>query len=440
MYISLVIPLLGKAAAHVRHLSYKLPSGGITSNMVKKFINKEYNQQNGESLKDWKARILKQKANGEMLEAWDNLAYVFNCSREELESEAFSLIENDIINSSIESENTILCEDGEISLAELQHKERVLDYKKAVAAEHIAEEKRLLRCNANKSALEALIKEAIIAGGNLPEIKFEYKEDTNADNAGILCCSDWHVGLVTTNIHNQYNDLIMLKRVKELTERSIEYGKLNKINQMNVLLLGDIINGNIHIQNRITNSIDIVSQTINATEVISQMLIELRKNFNEVRVFWTRGNHDRMTANLKESMDNENYMDLVWYMLKAKSINTDIKFIDNEYSNDMIISDINGYEIVATHGQYDRVNANTVTKINSYVPKDINKHRILVMGHYHSPLEREEFDTEFLVNGSLVGTDDYANKKRLYSEPSQKFFIINKDRGRTATYNIKFSA
>jgi hypothetical protein len=49
----------------------------------------------------------------------------------------------------------------------------------------------------------------------------------------------------------------------------------------------------------------------------------------------------------------------------------------------------------------------------------------------------EQFGIESALVGSLCGTDEYANNKRLYSYPMQTLSIFTKDDGKLCTYNIK---
>ena len=51
----------------------------------------------------------------------------------------------------------------------------------------------------------------------------------------------------------------------------------------------------------------------------------------------------------------------------------------------------------------------------------------------------EQFGIESSLVGSLCGTDEYANNRRLYSYPSQTLMMFNKDDGKYCQYNIKLA-
>ena len=61
----------------------------------------------------------------------------------------------------------------------------------------------------------------------------------------------------------------------------------------------------------------------------------------------------------------------------------------------------------------------------------------VLLGDKH---HRESFDEVgicAMICGSLCGTDDYANSKRLYSQPEQLLLIVTEDDGVDAEYRIK---
>ena len=49
----------------------------------------------------------------------------------------------------------------------------------------------------------------------------------------------------------------------------------------------------------------------------------------------------------------------------------------------------------------------------------------------------EHFDIESALVGSLCGSDEFANNKRLYSNPMQTLCIFTPEDGKLCTYNIK---
>jgi len=97
-----------------------------------------------------------------------------------------------------------------------------------------------------------------------------------------------------------------------------------------------------------------------------------------------------------------------------------------------------GYGVCATHGDLDNVK-NSGRLFNNIFNKRYNLpiDYVLLADKHHSE-SFEELGISSMIVGSLCGTDEYANGKRLYSTPSQTILIFNPDSGRDAIYQIEF--
>ena len=51
----------------------------------------------------------------------------------------------------------------------------------------------------------------------------------------------------------------------------------------------------------------------------------------------------------------------------------------------------------------------------------------IFLAHYHNSAVKEFQGCKVFINGSIVGTEQYAFGKRLFSKPSQKLIIFSKD-------------
>ena len=99
--------------------------------------------------------------------------------------------------------------------------------------------------------------------------------------------------------------------------------------------------------------------------------------------------------------------------------------------------DICGSNVVCTHGDLDGVK-NIGMMVNTLFSKKYGKTiDYTFVGDKHHIESFEQFGIESTIVGSLCGTEEYANNKRLYSCPSQTLCIFNKDDGKWCTYNIK---
>ena len=62
----------------------------------------------------------------------------------------------------------------------------------------------------------------------------------------------------------------------------------------------------------------------------------------------------------------------------------------------------------------------------------------IILGDKHNEEWFDELGIKSMVAGCLCGTDEYANGKRLYSNPSQLMMVFNPDEGLDAVYQIQF--
>jgi hypothetical protein len=96
-----------------------------------------------------------------------------------------------------------------------------------------------------------------------------------------------------------------------------------------------------------------------------------------------------------------------------------------------------GYNIVCAHGDLERFRDFGVT-VNTLFTKKYGKTiDYTFSGDKHHLEAFEQFGVESALVGSLCGTDEYANNKRLYSNPMQTLCVFTPEDGKLCTYNIK---
>jgi predicted phosphodiesterase len=256
----------------------------------------------------------------------------------------------------------------------------------------------------------------------------------NYNREGLLLISDTHYGLFTKNYWNEFNNDEFKRRMKRLITKTIEYGKQNQIKTLHLFLLGDLINGLIHQTTRIINTEDAVSQTIHISEILAEVITELVNEFEYIKVYNVRGNHDRVTPNKKDEIAKESFNDLIpWYLKARLSSVKNVEFMTNKYDDEIIVADILGYKVFGTHGHRDKM-SNVVQNL-TLMTREFPDY--VMMGHVHHHEENEIHMVEIIVNSSFSGVDDYAKEIRMTSKSAQKFIIFDKDEGRLCTYNIQ---
>jgi hypothetical protein len=257
--------------------------------------------------------------------------------------------------------------------------------------------------------------------------------DTQNNKHGLALFSDWHFGMDINNSTNVFNKQVFNKRVEKLVSKIIEHGKANQIHTLHVGQLGDLLAGIIHVSTRVQANEDVIEQTKYVSEVLAEVLSTLANTFPHIKYYNVIGNHGR-TGNKHDVGIKENFEYLIPWFLEARL---------RDFDNIEIITDQDGYittkifedEIVLVHGNYDRVDqcVTRLPQILGYVPNYI------IGGHVHHNYEKEYGRTTVIVNGSLIGADDYAMQGRYGAKPSQKFMVFDESEGLEATFIIKLN-
>lgn len=292
-----------------------------------------------------------------------------------------------------------------------------------------------IRNQARFEEIRNVIYDAIVNVNDYIPLRFEpnYTEILN-EKHGLALFSDWHYGMDIKNTTNIFNKQVFNERVEKLVSKVIEYGKLNNISTLHIAQLGDLVSGIIHVSTRVQANEDIIEQTKYVSEVIAQVLSKLANEFPLIKYYNVIGNHGR-TGNKNDVGIKENFEYLIPWYLEARL--QDFKNIEIVVDEDgYIASKIFNEDIVYVHGNYDRVDqcVTRLPQVLGFVPSYI------FGGHIHHNYEKEYGKTTVVVNGSLIGADDYAMQGRYGAKPSQKFMIFDKDLGLECTYIIKLNA
>lgn len=235
---------------------------------------------------------------------------------------------------------------------------------------------------------------------------------------GILCISDWHYGLDFSNPFNTFNPEVAVKRVNQLTDAVIDYIKQDKISTLHVLNLGDLIAGRIHLTIRIESRFDVITQVMNVSEIVAEMLCKLSQ-YCKVDYRSVTDNHSRLDPDKKEALQLESLARIVdWYV--KQRLNGYVPVYDNEFGDDIITFKCLGHNILGVHGDND----NHITMVDKLSMMTKTHYDLVLAAHLHHFSSEEKNETISLGNSSLMGTDSYAQKLRLTSRPSQNLIVV----------------
>jgi UDP-2,3-diacylglucosamine pyrophosphatase LpxH len=397
-------------------------------------IPAEYNQQPGETLNAWKYRMIFAKTKKECKLSWNEICDMLSlgCSGEYLRKIAYGIKEYaDYVEEETEERSDQYYNADEIT--EMENKEFQLRREKMRMQDQKRELNKLLREWARAEHIQREIGKAVENAAKQHPLKFKKRKHEFKNREAALILSDWHKGLKTINLENTFNDAVFIQRITELVEKTVEYGHDHKVKTIHVFALGDLINGLIHVTTRINNTEDVIKQSMSVAETLCNIVGTLSEEFEEVKVYFARGNHDRVTPNKKESIAGESFFDVVpWYLQARLEGIKNVELVENQKNDEIIVANIMGSKIFAVHGHNDKV-SNVVQNLSLMLKEFPN---YIFMGHYHHNAEDEIHGAEVIVNSSLSGTDDYAIDIRSTAKPAQKLIIFNEN-GRLCTYNIR---
>lgn len=289
-----------------------------------------------------------------------------------------------------------------------------------------------IREQARKENMEEILESKLEELNMKPKIVNKVKTYENSDKQGLLVISDVHYGETVDIFLNKYNSEICKERINLLIDKTIEYCHINKINILNVFMLGDLISAEHYTTIRLLNRENLVEQIVNVSEIMSEAMIRLSKEIPFITIGITQGNHERI-HDKKDNLNKDNYTYLIknFLMLRLQNI-SNITFLDNKYDNEIITANILGNNVVGMHG--DKIDKKQMSyQVSSLINEKID---ILTVGHFHEIQTQVHHETLVVRNGSVVGSNEYSRNMNLHTRPCQRLLIISED-GCDCIYDIK---
>lgn len=394
----------------------------------------DYKKMNGETEDQYILRICSMKEQQGW--TWKQIADILNESLGHNFGESAYRKKVQHFNQMLEAnEKSIFTEDE--YLKKIQEERREFEKAKKQFQDQRREYNKLIASSARYEHLEEeLIKVAMSLNEKKMLGRHEYPLNVS-DNEALLILSDWHYGMVTDNIWNQFNVEICRQRVNELCQRAKSYLKTHCVNTLHIMLLGDFINGSIHSTVRVASEENTCEQLMHVSELLAEAISELSSVVNEVRVYSTYGNHARTIQNKNDSIHSDNLERILPWWLKCRFMtNNKVNIYDMQY--EFIECYICGHSVIGVHGDlenFGKLGLDMYTLFSKQYGIDVE---YVFMGDKHHNQQYDTYGIETTLVSSLCGTDNYANEKRLYAKAGQTLCIFNEDVGKVCTYNITF--
>lgn len=283
--------------------------------------------------------------------------------------------------------------------------------------------------------LEKSASELSMTVGNMFAAPARY--DANKDTEAVLIFSDWHYGMTTSNVFNEYDTSVCKARVASVVHEAEERLRRHSCQKLHIIVLGDLIHGGIHTTARVASEELVADQLMQASEILAQSIAYLGELVPETFVYLTYGNHGRTIPNKKESMHRDNMERLIGWWLRERFKGNGHVTIMPEENTEFLFVNAAGHDICASHGDLDGVKSSPrLLSTLMYKVYGVEVEYVILGDKHH----RESFDelgVTATICGSLCGTDDYANGKRLYSTPSQLLLIVDRENGVDAEYRLR---
>lgn len=257
------------------------------------------------------------------------------------------------------------------------------------------------------------------------------------DNLGaeaVLLLSDIHIGIECDNFYNCYNKDIAYKRLIKLANDVLKYCKIHNVHTLNVLNLGDVIQGIIHVTARIDQELNLIDQIITGSEYLAMFLKKLDSSDINIVYRSCTDNHSRANADKNLSIEEENFSKLIDFYLKIRLQDSKIKFVNDNIDDSLGKFTLsNGKNIMFAHGHLENINK----CIESCIALTKEFIDYVCLSHFHSGQEKTINGSKLIVNGSIVGTEKYALSRRLFGPAEQKLLIFDADNFLDLTINLQ---
>jgi len=306
----------------------------------------------------------------------------------------------------------------------IEEKTRALYIQQTKTRDTLNYYRRAMRDEARVDLFKQGLLDAMKNLGELSNVECPKRTDSDITKEAILMLSDMHMGVNCKNFYNTYNPEIAVKRVSHLVDKAIQYCQRHKINRLTVLNMGDMIHGIIHTNARLEVGLAVTEQIMKAAEILSQALNRLQECAPEVVYRSVVDNHSRAMASKEEHIEKENFNKIIDWFIEERLKSSKIKFMHDNLDDGLgTFNLLNGKTVVFAHGHQDSMNnvfQNFIGATNRFI-------HYALLSHYHAEKMKTYQGLRVFINGSIVGTEQYALSKRLFNKPSQKILFFEDD-------------
>lgn len=304
-----------------------------------------------------------------------------------------------------------------------------------------------------------VLEAAPIAYSPLPPAWAGKGQDRNhgQPQSAFLMFGDTHIGKnvkpTQTLAFGCYNFQTFMARLKYLEESVASIVKnhvTTDIPELVIAMLGDMLDGTLVHSNEAGQQDPIFNQFYCGAHAVAQFLRNIAPLFPKIRIYDVVGNHTRFQNQHRMPTKNRySNFDKFFYALVRELVreipNIDWTLDAQPYQ----IFEVQGFTVFTAHGDSLRggdktlgVPNHAVGRLVSTATQMCNKFgrkapNYYMVGHLHRDIVLPHATGSILINGGFPGVDEFGLAEMFTpADPSQKFFFVHPQYGKTATYDI----
>lgn len=277
------------------------------------------------------------------------------------------------------------------------------------------------------------------------------RDKTEHHATAVLLLSDLHldekVDVYEMDRLNKYDRDIAHARLERVVNGTVklvkEYVAGVTLDGIVVPLDGDIITGDIHDELARTNEAPVPATIAHWVPYLASALTHLADEFGKVFVPTADGNHDRTYKKLPAKQRAESSNAWIVYNWLADTLRGDDRITFSISTAPQQRFDVYRTGFLLAHGDAFRSAGGVgglypamlkwLLRMHNLYSTAGNDFDYALLGHWHSLL----WGTDFIVNGSLKGYDEYARHNGFgFERPKQALFIVTPEHGITNRIDV----
>lgn len=271
----------------------------------------------------------------------------------------------------------------------------------------------------------------------LPEFE-ELNIDIDSNGEYVLSLADIHYGAFFESANNSYSREEAKRRLEFLLLKLRVLINKNDIHTLNIIELGDTIQGILRISDIKLNDIPVVDSVIEVSRLLATFLNKLSKycNIRYKHVMASNHSQNRYLGTKANEMPHEDMEKVIAnYIMDLVSDNPriEVELQDKDYLD----FELCGQNILSLHGHQIK---NIKSAIKDYSMLHRKFYDIAFVAHFHGgqslSVGESNGNTEIKICPSFIGSDPYSDSLKIGSKGMCKLYKIEENQGITEEYTI----